>query len=766
MSERNPNWNINPVHLTFNALGSSSSHVPVNYLNSQTLSPKTFHSFTALGSSSTHTSTVRSGFQYLNQVFFQIPRVFEEDFNAGDSQQDNITKFIEEDAFINDFTFDGTSRQEEDVTILDTFLPTIISSFEEDVNALDTANKTLYQEEEVPILDTFVATWTKNFTETFNTLDVEANGIIDSAIYSTQLGIQKALFEQGTFVVSGEVYDTQIDATNITVLRSNLSPVTSISALPTGSSATPVISVSGWGVPTLVDPLSGLTVNPYMPTVILGGVTYASNTATEPPSGYNVNANTYFVQWINVAIGSVDSCSLLNFDIQLDRQGGTFSFVTLVDPGYNLGDTIDLFNLFGTVTEKGQIFSNSQVGYLTKGIFGPRNMNKQLNILGVGNAGLFALLTNSLLSTQQENSLGTFQSAAQAIASLAGAGLAWAMPGGDIPLTDFTVQEGETALGALSSLAAQFGGVLLWDGGNNYTIGPPTLTTGFWAVPNQSLITPAGIQYVEKLDLATGIFGTGFFSVPIEKYFDPSIYGLPNTIPTDLYPKVQTVGTCRTPLTAPDPDTGLGGDPLWIIDLPLDTEEVWLQILVGQGTSVIPSGDDTGAQAVTSDSQQWKSLGAPSIAGPTAKLVLKGGALGALVPQAQIGSNLFPNQDAINNGKFIMSVGVTRNNQNALFAAAVASRNSQVQAMLARLIGSFRYVNVYDGSINSFFFGSIPLPGMTGEATVCGNTVQGVIESVGFTFPGLLTVQVSQYVRVNFIQNFYQLDLTSNGGIT
>jgi hypothetical protein len=213
---------------------------------------------------------------------------------------------------------------------------------------------------------------------------------------------------------------------------------------------------------------------------------------------------------------------------------------------------------------------------------------------------------------------------------------------------------------------------------------------------------------------------------------------------------VQKVGSTSKQLTS--------SDPPWIVDCPLDTQEAWVQILVAPTTD---SGTFSASQWVTNDQTQWFSLGSPSISNPNCKLNSVGG---ATVPQIVIQSGSFPNFSAVNNGNFIMSVGVTRNNNQALFAALVASRDQQLRNLLTKTLGSFRFVETYSGSISSYFFGSIPMPGMWAQATVCGQTIGGIVQSVSFTYPGIINVQLANFSRVNFMLNFYYLNLATTGG--
>lgn len=755
MFDRPGNWNINPVHLSVNSLVSSASHFPVNYYNNPSVSPKAFFSQTTLTSSASHFGRT-SGFQYLNQAIYQLPRTAEETWSFADTEF--VTQrviYFDEPFTITDFTNTGRSDLPDGFSFTDSTVVNITTFIEELFNSSDAFQIAIAKEEQFAIIDEWKILLVKHIEESLPIGDLAQSAYIDQVIYSLTTSIQQSPPPYYTLTVASEVYMTSTDTIGLAVVPFQLSPVTSISAMPSASGLTPVLAITGYNISSFPSTIATVTGNPFLPTNILGGVTYSYNTQTAPSTGYAVTSNTYFIQWLNPAIGTVNSCQLVNFDLEFDRIGGSFSFVTFNDPGYVLGANIILFGFAGCVTEIGQIWSNNQVGYLVKGIFGSRNLNKQLNILAAGNStggGMFPLLTNSLLSTQADTILGTFSGAARAIAQIAGVNLGWSPPAGDVPLVDFSVAEGDTALSALSSIASEFGGVLLWNGGNDYQIAAPTLYRGLWEVPNQALITPTGIQYSRKLDINTGISGTGYFAVPIETFFDPRIYGLPSTIPTSAFPQVQKVATTTKVYT--------NKDPLWNVDLPLDTEEVWIQILVPDTASFVA------AQYVTSNPEQWFSLGSPNIAGPYAKLVSKGGALGAVVPQAQVSYALFPTTNTdINNGNFVMSIGVTRNTQSQLFEAAVESRNQQIRNLLAKLLGAFKFVPIYSGSISSNFFGSIPLPGMWGKATVCGNTVEGIIESVSFTYPGILNIQVTQYAEINYIKNFYHIDLTQQDGV-
>jgi hypothetical protein len=751
--ERNPHWNITPNHYSFTSLTSSASHYPVGYTNSgQQAAFGVGVTIIPMGSTSAHSSTQSSGFQYLTLPFYSIPKALEDDQVLEDELAMTIQKYFEEDYILFDYFFRGLDPNTDFSFIEDELLVTNIKPFEEDMSVGDFLTRTTTLEEDCLIFDFLQVNITKNFTELAQPLDIIQSAITDNSVSSLVIDGLEAAPPYFSLTIASEVYDTQIDSLSVGINAYNLPAVSSITAYASTSNATPVLGISGYNVVPFASPIVSASANPFYPTLIVGGSSIVTNIQTAPPVGYNPSLSTFFCQWFNAPIGNEPVCSILNFDLQLDYSGGTWSFATVNDPGYNLGDSISIWGINGTVTGKGQIYSNSQVGTITKGIFGTPNMNKQLNILAAGNGSLFGLLTNSLLFAQQENSLGTFGGAARAIASLAGANLTVMFPTGDVPLVDFTVQEGETAIAALQSIASQFGAALLWDGGNNYEICSQQTYRGLWEVPSQYLLTPTGMQDDNMLDLSTGAFGTGFYAVGIEKYFDPSIYGPPSNaaIQQALAPQVQKVGSTSKQLTS--------SDPPWIVDCPLDTQEAWVQILVAPTTD---SGTFSASQWVTNDQTQWFSLGSPSISNPNCKLNSVGG---ATVPQIVIQSGSFPNFSAVNNGNFIMSVGVTRNNNQALFAALVASRDQQLRNLLTKTLGSFRFVETYSGSISSYFFGSIPMPGMWAQATVCGQTIGGIVQSVSFTYPGIINVQLANFSRVNFMLNFYYLNLATTGG--
>ena len=744
-----PNWNIIPRHEAFVPFATGSLHNCITYYNSD---PKAFQNFKTFSTTNFHVVSASSGFQYINLIITLLTANISAGMAMGDTVYGWPTQYIEEYLPMTSFVFSGSSIQDEYLPIYDDWRVDHHVYIEETFSLVDSMDVVKSMDEFMPITDEWEMRWTTYINEYPGVYDLVQSAYLDEALYSTQLTVLDGLDESYSTKLSIPVFEEENSTVNVNITSTYLSPVTTISAMSSGSLPSPVAFVTGYNVTIFTNPIS-VTSNPFSPTVIMGGSIFATNPSTAPPPDYTITSDTYFIQWLNASIGSVNSCDLLNFDLQFDRLGGTFSFSTISNPNIANGSTINLFGFNGTVTGSGPIYTNNQVGYLTRGIFGNRDMNKQLNLLAAGNQVMFAYLTNSLLSTKQIDTLGNFKGAGLAIAHLAGCNLNWNMPGGDIPLVDFTVQEGETAISALGSMAAQFGGSLFWDGGVNYRISPPNQSIGLWEVPDKYLLTGSGISATTLSDISIGTYGPGFYSVPIVTFFDPRIYGLPETTATDLFPRIQKINNTTKLFTAQDPK--------WITPLPMDTEEVFLQILT--------TDTENPSKMVTADMGNWFSIGTPRINNSNSRVqyVNTGGANGTLKLQAEIPYTDFPQEvSAVSNNNFVMSIGVSRVSQQDLFEEAVEARNNQVRNMLAKLIGSFRYVKSYEGQISSYFFGSIPLPGMYGKATACGQTVEGIIESVSFTYPGIITVNVAQYSYVNFIKNFYKLDLLTDNGIT
>lgn len=158
---------------------------------------------------------------------------------------------------------------------------------------------------------------------------------------------------------------------------------------------------------------------------------------------------------------------------------------------------------------------------------------------------------------------------------------------------------------------------------------------------------------------------------------------------------------------------------------------------------------------MTANEDEWFSLGSDSISNPYFKPSYTLGE--QFRKELFLSSGLFPaNSDPINNGNFVLRLGVRKYDPRAEFFAAKDLRDAQIRNQIARTVGQMRFVRNYVANFSCQFFGALPLPGMRLEdVTVCGiNSIAGgVIESVSLVSPGILNIQAAQYAEINFHAN-------------
>ena len=475
--------------------------------------------------------------------------------------------------------------------------------------------------------------------------------------------------------------------------------------------------------------------NVFAPTVVCGGVIYVSNPATYPPGGVT-SGTTVYVRVANAGFTGIDNCDIYNYGFNIDNTGGSFNISSVNKPG-NLGDEQTLFGLNSVITQVGPFISNSGVGYRTNGIFGTRRLNQQLSVVLFGIPSYNGLVPSQTLQIIGSNNWRTVKDAARAIASVAGTSLVWLC--NDAPLTNLLPEVGSSALESLSSLASRVGGKLYWNGVNGFTVAYPDRPIGFWEVPDCCLITDSGIAYQDLLDL---------------QQRDPrGVYILPN-IPqsnkgTNNTPQAQGSSPIITELVK---TTKLltTDDPPGVYQLPLNYDKVYIQIL-------IPPGRDTGGSNnglsirnfVTADPMEWFEFDVGSLAN---QYIFKSNIGGAYVPYVKLDSNVFPSNTSVQNGQFVLTLAYSTKSLQPSYDRSKQEREDRIRETLANQQDVYRFVKIYEGTINCIFFGSIPLPGMWAKATVNGTTVEGIVEGVDFTFPGILSIKVAQYAKMTFIQ--------------
>lgn len=576
----------------------------------------------------------------------------------------------------------------------------------------------------------------------FNRLDVFA-----TESFGATDGVSRATINFDSTVIVGVRKSIPFDSTVITGVRETIN---------NGFSAIIGVLADNLVAVTNATSLS----NPTTPTFVSNGVVVYSNAGTLPSAGEIAKAKCYVNFTCNNLVGSLSASQLLSWNMSLNDQGGTWNSTSTVDlPTY--GSEPSVFGFKGTITKKGFNYSSSSAGYSNSGIFGSRNLNRELAFLIYGNPSYSPNIVNQNLQYPKLVDIKTHSDAARLIASLASISISWNIP--DYQLLNWQPQASMTALQALSSLASECGGVLRWNGGTSYLITYPDRSTGNWTVPNCCLITAMSKEC--SLDLNSGFYNPGTYLLPQYALIDAGTaliiaYGqtggtIQGGLNTGIAEPSQTQGTTLLSGNIPGnpaleqvkaiyttPNVYSGAIP-YPVQLDLDTQKIWVQ-------SVFETSSDGGTYS-TYDSNSWTLVQA-GLLGPNTILSDKNGQIRY---NFQLGSNFFPsttNAD-VTNKKWYLRVGVTKN-------AIPAKYVNEAASSLAKTLMKYRFIPMCTGSISCAFFGSIPVPGMTATATFNGQTISGIIESVSFSNPGTITVNFVNWAKFEFYSQLKAVDNT------
>lgn len=717
-----PNNNIWPVHKNFISTGSNSTHT--NTFIPLATSARAFQSFKVLGSTSSYTTAATSGFQYIGggTPLITVTASSNEMVATYDSLSKLvvITKTFIEAVNKTDFLFNGKKFFNELHPATDVLQVNITKFFSENIVNAELIGKKAPGQDNVPVGDSLFKQVTKTFSET---------------IGSTDLGVAFPFFDVtgSMYVQIGQAYDftssMQIDVATTYDITSSMVIVitpTSLAAVTNASS----------------------TENPFAPTVISGGVTYVSSPCTALPPGYVVTPDTYYILYLNSGVGNTSFCDMTASNLTLDTQGGTFNISSQNPLGtgsaytQNLAQTITAYGLLGTITDYGKSISQSENTYVFSGIFGSPNLNKPFTLVTFGGNNYLSFLSNQygLNAAPPVNSFTTTSQMAQVIAGFCGITISWLVV--DAPYHDIFGQSGLTGLDALNTLASQVGATVRWNGGTHYSVAYPDYYSGVWTLPVSTLLN-GKFSYSWHEDLGYGVSGSGILGIPTNVYFDQAVKTIPSNAETSPQENIERICTVTKPFESDDP-------PI-IVDLDNDIISVKIQILV-------PPGQEGGGRYVTENSSIWFDLGSPGISNPYVRVVQVGN---ANRNQLWVNYNLFPNLAAINNGKFSMNFGIVRRSLSPQYETAQQDANLALRELQARIAANVRFIKTYTGTFSYTFFGSFPVPGMWASATYCGETVEGVVQSVNISGSGTVTVEVARFLRINFLDRKLNWALTS-----
>ena len=495
-------------------------------------------------------------------------------------------------------------------------------------------------------------------------------------------------------------------------------------------------SVSNVIKPNSMVPITSATAvgNPVQPTYIQNGTVVYSSTATLPAG--DVSRTKCYVSFKCAdLIGPRNADEIISYSLSINNGNGSWEANTTTDVG-DYYEQVQLFGLTGTIVDKGFSWSSSSGGVINGGILSNPKLNRDLGFLTYGNPNYFFNVPNASLNKPATSRAKSHRDAVSLIAQLAGVTVSWAIP--DLPLVNFQPQMSQKAVEAMASLAQEAGGVLRWTGGDSYIVTYPDKQIGYFEVPDCCLITSMGMKC--SADMNTGIYSPGVYAVPQLGQYNagtkikngvlatPTASGPGNTtgsaiLAEDFY--------TTTKLVTAD-------DPIQFVNLPFDFDSIYIQNVCkvdGQGPFV------------TLDPQRRWPL-QTGFAGEYVNCIDIGG---KLQPVLKISPDFFPSETNtdVADGHWYMKIQITRKPLSGGSDSGNSDGNEDTEG---RTMLRYRFIPTCVGTINCAFFGSIPLPGMFATATANGETVSGIVESVSFQNPGLLSIQVVQWSRLQFYQ--------------
>lgn len=691
-------WPNPVVHNNLRTFGADSTST--NLLSDYLTSARGFTNLRTLGADSTSTDLQQSGFDYL--IGSSVTSI-EVDFN--------------EPIFITDLLQVSNPGGIDPAFITDILMTEIDIYFNELLFITDSLSSEKAVPETAFILDELTTQIDIYFNEFLFLSDIAAPFIEDIDTGTVVIEVFSSDTVTGTTVIEVTEDIIGLDTVNINIYEDNLVPVVNASSI----------------------------LNIFNPVVIINGQ-YVIN----PQSQIITDASLArcLVQYdCNAITGGLSN--VLNWSLTINNEGGNFSVTTITPIGVR-GETIEIFGLSGFITNDGEDVSNSSYGYTIEGIFGSPTLHKQLAFTLYGNTNYIDLIPNQYLVTPEVSKWQTCADACRAIADISGVQILWAA--NDAPLDDLfnETSSGMTALQALSSLATRVGANLRWNGGLFYTIAYPDISFGSFIVPDCCLIESLNFRNIYDLETGAGLgnlnagsLGPGSAGVvlfPQLKQFVAGIKNLnDNLLNTSNNPSVHQFDKITKKLESDDP-------PI-VYDLPANYQDVYVQILTK--TSGI-------GKYVTTDQKEFFLLTDQGRIGYN-------DVGGLLIPQVVLDSSFFPiGNDDIDSNHFVCTVAATLRDLSGAYQSNVNKHNDDLMNLLRQTQESFRFIRNYSGTINCIFFGALPLTGMSGtgsiSATINGitrtTTVNGIIESVSFNSPGVLSVSVAKYTRMDFLQQW------------
>jgi hypothetical protein len=498
--------------------------------------------------------------------------------------------------------------------------------------------------------------------------------------------------------------------------------------------------------------------NPIQPSLVQNGVVVYSNVNSLPPDYANSPSGCLVSFNCSTIFNGLDLNSIFSYSINLEGAGGTWSFDTLLETTFVFGTPVTLMGLSGVTTKKGFEWSSSRSVFTNKGIFGPRDMNREFAFLVYGNAQYFFNQVNQFVQSPDPTQWKTHADAARLIGDLTGANIGWYIQ--DFPLFNFQPQGSQTGLQALESLAEQCGGVVRWNGLDSYKVVYPNVSLGVFTIPDCCLIISISNECI--LDLNSGFYSPGVRLVPQLGVFDASTKELaastssggifdPNSLTLTIGQKapgvVQKLGSAN--FSSIDPSKSPQPPSTYTIDLPLDTDKVYVQAR----THSDATGPYTVPDDATDPNNTWFFLeGIPGnpLYPESGRYVSLTQANGQFKPIITIDSTLFPPPSNLEQAESVLNIAYSTKSVPFIDTA------SGSYALVAQTYLKYQWVPVCTYTIVCTFWGAMPMPGMTINFSFNGRPISGTIESVTLSNPDVLTINVVQWEQLEFYTNLSQ----------
>lgn len=734
--------NILPVHNELQNVGSNATHNSL--YNQYQLADKAFQELANVGSSLSHTNLQLPGYEYI--LNFPLREEMTDTAAVADALAVALKTYLSDTAAVADaLAVKQVIPNSEPVAIADS-LTIILKVYIDEVLAIDDilSNGLTNFIDTVAIADQLQLVIKDFMSDTVAVQDlmsvIEKGSSTDGSAVADSLVIKSRIPNSEPTPVGDHIRiilrfndNSSLQANVNVAFNNNSTQQTNIDQYMNDSSSQRITITPDIDIPVtdITDPN-----NPFYPSIYINGSTIVANACTQPsnPSelaNASVFANISQQGYLLTGVIQAGYCDIASYNVNLEPGGGTWSFTT-VDAVAASGDEVVAFGLGGIATGSGRIISNSMNGYITAGVFGAPDLEKQLQLTANYNSFGFRL-PDQFLQTPPLAQFSTLATAAKAVAEVCGISLTWSAP--DAPLTDLFPQSGMTAKGAIQSLAGRVGAWFVWTGGTTYAVIAPDVGTGGWSLPACELTLSNQSKTLFYITDPVIMF-------PVQPVGQGNITSPPALNPDDIsnINKVQKFASVTKKLTS--------NDPVRYFDVPGSAKHIWIQILTKSETS---------GQFVTNDPNEWFFYADPTVP--------SGGAISTRsykVKQAQVDSNAFPTGNSdIDAGQFSMNLGYSVD-VDALTDAynnAVDDSTTTGSHLVNQSQESFRYVKAGEGSASCIFTGSLPLPGMIFGSPAGGLPGNAIIESVSLSSPGILNISYGCYLRLNFAQprNFYSV---------